>query len=203
MTPKGSLAYIAGLLVLFGGLGLLGLVGLYALAVGPQFGHVAPILLVLCFLLVFAALYLLAAGLYRMLCHLYRSISRTDPVGDRPLRGTRIFLLGQLASAMAVPTAAVFLIVPDVHPRPGDRDALLLLAGLPGAGILILAVLTFFAGLGLMVRDTFLRQRDIIDKRDADRRRRLEESDEADEPQTEVIPTVLPAELRAHIKEDR
>jgi hypothetical protein len=135
-----------------------------------------------------------------MLCHLYRAISRTDPAGDRPLRGTRIFLLGQLACAMAVPTAAVFLILPDVHARPGDRGALLLLAGLPGAGLFILAVLTFFAGLGLMVRDTFVRQRDIVDKRDADRRRRLEESAE---PQTEVIPTVLPAELRAHFKEDR
>jgi hypothetical protein len=61
-------------------------------------------------------------------------------------------------------------------------------------------VLTFFAGLGLMVRDTFIRHRDIVEKRDAERRRRLEEPDE---PQTEVIPTVLPAELRAHIREDR
>jgi hypothetical protein len=200
MTPKGSLAYIAGLVILFGGLGLVGLTVLFEIVVEPRHGPITPIFLILCGLLVFAALHTLAAGLYRMLCHLYRAISRTDPASDRPLRGTRIFLLGQLATAMAIPTAAVFLIVPDMNPRPGDRGAMLLLAGLPGAGLLILAVLTFFAGLGLMVRDTFLRHRDIVEKRDADRRRRLEEPDD---PQTEVIPTLMPAELRAHIKEDR
>jgi hypothetical protein len=174
------------------------LLALAAGAIGP--GPIGPVVFVLCGLLVLTALHLLAAGLYRMLCHLYRAISRTDPATDRPLRGTRTFIFGQLACAMAVPTAAVFLLLPDINPRPGDRGAILLLAGLPGAGVLILAVLTFFAGLGLMVRDTFLRHREIVDYRDAERRRRL---DEADESRTEIIPTVLPAELRAHIKEDR
>ncbi len=200
MIPKGSLAYIAGLVVLLGGLGLIGLVVLYEIAVEPRFGPTTPILLVLCGLVVFAALHLLAAGLYRMVCHLYRAISRTDPASDRPLRGTRMFILGQLACAMAIPTGLVFLLIPDIHPRPGDRGAILLLAGLPGAGLFILAVLTYFAGLGLMVRDTFMRHCDIVDQRDADRRRRLREPDD---PREEDIPTVLPAELRAHVREDR
>jgi hypothetical protein len=201
MTPNGSLAYIAGLVVLVGGLGLVCLAVLLTLAAGAiGRGPIGPLIVVLCGLLVLAALHLLAAGLYRMLCHLYRAISRTDQATDRPLRGTRIFIFGQLACAMAIPTAAVFLLLPEINPRPGDRDAILLLAGLPGAGVLMLSVLTFFAGLGLMVRDTFLRHREIVDYRDEERRRRL---DEADEPRTEIIPNVLPAELRAHIKEDR
>ena len=75
-----------------------------------------------------------------------------------------------------------------------------MLAGVPCAVFVMLALMTFFAGLGMMVRDTFVRHRDIIDKRDAERRRRI---DEADEPRTEVVPTLLPAELRAHVKEER
>jgi hypothetical protein len=202
MTPRGSLVYLVGLLVLFGGLALVGLVALYALLEDPRPRSVAAVLLVLSVLLVLAAAHLLAAGLYRMLVHLYRAISRTDPSGDRPLKGTRVFLLGQIACAMAIPTSAMFLFLPDVNVNVNrnDRGLILLLAGLPCLFFVILSLLTFFAGLGIMVRDIFIRQRDIIDKREAERRRRL---DEADEPRTEIIPTVLPAELRAHVKEDR
>jgi hypothetical protein len=202
MTPRGSLIYLIGLVVLFGGLGLVGLFVLFALLEQPRQLSAAIFFLLLSILFVFAAGHLLAAGLYQMLVHLYRAVSRTDPAGDRPLKGTRIFLLGQIASAMAIPMSAMFLFLPDANlnvPR-NDRGLIVLLAGLPCLCFVIVSLLTFFSGLGIMVRDIFIRQRDIVDKREAERRRRL---DEADEPQTEVIPTVLPAELRAHVKEDR
>jgi hypothetical protein len=203
MTPRGSLAYIAGLLVLFGGLGLVGMVVLFGVLLHRriQTEAVTVIFLLLSGLIVFSAAHLLAGGLYRMLLELYRAISRTDPAGDRPLQGTRIYLLGQIASAMAIPMALMFVFVPDGNgPRDDNRGVVLLLAGVPCAFFVMLSLVTFFAGLGLMVRDTFVRQRDIVEKRDAERRRRI---DDADDPHTEVIPTVLPAELRAHVKEDR
>lgn len=200
MTPRGSLAYIAGLLVLFGGLGLVGLVVLFAFLIDRRVQTEAIVFLVLSGLFVFGAGHLLAGGLYRMLVDLYRSISRTDPAGDRPLQGTRIYLLGQIASAMAIPMALMFVFVPDGNGPRDNRGVVLLLAGVPCAFFVMLSLVTFFSGLGLMVRDTFVRHRDIIEKRDAERRRRIED---ADDPHTEVIPTVLPAELRAHVKEDR
>jgi hypothetical protein len=200
MTPRGSLAYIAGLLVLGGGLGLVALVVLFAFLIDRRVQREAVIFLVLSGLFVFGAAHLLAGGLYRMLIELYRAISRTDPVGDRPLSGTRVYLLGQIASAMAIPIALMFMLVPDANGPRDDRGLVLLLAGVPCAFFVMLSLMTFFAGLGMMVRDTFVRHRDIIEKRDAERRRRI---DEADEPRTEVIPTVLPAELRAHVREER
>jgi len=200
MTPRGSLAYIAGLLVLFGGLGLVAVVMLFVFLLDQRIHREAVVFLVLSGIVVFGAAHLLAGGLYRMLVDLYRAISRTDPVGDRPLQGTRIYLLGQIASAMAIPMALMFIFVPDGNGPRDNRGVVLLLAGVPCAFFVMLSLVTFFAGLGLMVRDTFVRHRDIIEKRNAERRRRV---DEADDPHTEVIPTVLPAELRAHVKEDR
>jgi hypothetical protein len=201
MTPRGSVAYIAGLLVLFGGLGLAGPVVLFALLLDHRVpSDAAAIFLVMTGLIVFGAAHVLAGGLYRMLLDLYRAISRTDPASDRPLQGTRVFLLGQIACAMAIPMALMFVFVPDGNGPRDNRGAVLLLAGVPCAFFVMLSLVTFFAGLGMMVRDTFVRHRDIIEKREAARRRRI---DEADEPLTEVIPTVLPAELRAHVKGDR
>src|SRR5207253_11418773 len=98
MSPKGSIAYIAGLLLLLAGASLAGLALLYVFLgePGPQGlpgrSVVIAIFLVAC-LLVFAALHLLAAGLYRMVGHLYRTISRTELAGDRQLRGRSVFLL--------------------------------------------------------------------------------------------------------------
>jgi ABC-type polysaccharide/polyol phosphate export permease len=176
------------------------MVVLFAVLLDQRVQREAVIFLVLTGLIVFGAAHLLAGGLYRMLLELFRAISRTDPAGDRPLQGTRIYLLGQIASAMAIPMALMFIFLPD---RNGPRDnpgVVLLLAGVPCAFFVMLSLVTFFAGLGLMVRDTFVRHRDIIEKRDAERRRRI---DDADDPHTEIIPTALPAELRAHVKEDR
>src|SRR5438128_1206893 len=99
MTPRGSLAYLAGLGMLCLGLGLVGLLILFALLEQPR-PHPAGmvvVLLILSGILVFAAAHLLAGGLFRMLVHLHRAISRTDPAGDRPLKGTRVYLLGQIS----------------------------------------------------------------------------------------------------------
>jgi hypothetical protein len=201
MTPRGSLAYIAGLLVLFAGLGLAGPVVLFVLLLDHRVpADAAVIFLVMTGLIVFGAGHILAGGLYRMLVDLYRAVSRTDPAGDRPLRGTRIYLLGQIASAMAIPMALMFVLLPNGNGPRDNRGVVLLLAAMPCAFFVMVSLVTFFAGLGLMVRDTFVRHRDIIEKRDAERRRRI---DDADDPHTEVIPMVLPADLRAHVKEDR
>jgi hypothetical protein len=151
----------------------------------------------------FAALHLVAAGLYRMLVHLYHTISRTDPAGDHRLRGRTLYLLGQIAAAMTAPPAFVFLLVALAEPRAGNRDfGIALLGVLPTGFFLLVSLVAFLAGLGLMVRDLFLRHQEIVEKRDDDRRRRFEE---ADEPQTEILPLGRPTadELREHIKEDR
>src|SRR5205085_1638394 len=106
MTPRGTLAYIAGLVTLLAGTMLIELILLW-IEVEPRQLTPRPVLLLIGVLIVFGAFHLLAAGLYRMLVHLYRTISRLDPAGDRPLRGRTLFLLGQIGGAMAVPTTAV------------------------------------------------------------------------------------------------
>jgi hypothetical protein len=204
MTPKGSLAYVAGLLALVFSCGLTGVLLLYAFVERRHPGMVEPVFSIvgLISLLVFlGAANLLAAGLYRMLCHVYRIISRTDPASDRPLRGRTVFLLGQIGTGMTIPMTVVFFALYAASARHHDDDVvfgifLALAAGL----VLTVTVTTFFVGLGLMVRDVFLRQQDLVDQRETERRRRLDESTDAG---TEVIPSVLPVQLREHIREDR
>jgi hypothetical protein len=203
MAPKGTLAFVAGVLGLFLGIILAETVLLYGFALEPHIPAIAPLLLLFAGIVVFAAAQLLAVGLYRMLVHLYHTISRTDPPGDRPLRGRTLYLFGQFGSAMAVPTTTLFLwiVVSEAH-RP-DRAAALVILGVLAAGfVLMLAMLAYFAGLGIMIRDMFLRNRDIVEKREAERRRRL---DESEEPQTEVIPIAQQPteEVRHNVKEDR
>jgi hypothetical protein len=203
MTPKGTLAYVAGVLGLFVGIILAEAVLLYGFALERPVPALAPWFLLVGGIIVFGAAHLLAAGLFRMLVHLYHTISRTDPPGDRPLRGRTLYLLGQLGSAMAVPTTTVFLWVAISEGHRQDRAVGLVLLGvLPGGFALMLSMLAFFAGLGIMIRDLFVRNRDIVEKREAERRRRL---DESEEPQTEVIPVAQQPteEVRQHIKEDR
>src|SRR5438270_13651080 len=115
MTPKGILAYAAGLVTLFLGVGLGSLALLYA-TVAPRPGGESALGLLCSAVFIFTAAGLISGGLYRMLNHLYRAISRTDPATDRPLRGRSIFLLGLLGGAMAVPTTIVFLLMPGVNP---------------------------------------------------------------------------------------
>ncbi len=203
MTPKGIVAYAAGLLVLCGGLGLFlfAAVGLLVFAPHAPAGDVG-IVLGFVGLIVFVAAHLLAAGLYRMLTHLYRAISRTDPAGDRPLRGRTIYLLGQIGGAMAVPMLVLFLLLQITNPpNPNGREQGLVFGAMGGVVLMTMTATIFFTGLGLMVRDLFLRHRDIVDKHEADRRRRLAEREDL---QTEVIPPVHPGdELREHVREDR
>jgi hypothetical protein len=149
----------------------------------------------LAWLVMFVALNLLATGLYRLAGHLYRSISRTDPEGDRPLVGPKVFLLGQIGLTTTVPITLPCLI-DSTHRIPWDFA----LFAMFGLALTALFAISFFAGLGMMLRDTFVRQREIAKKRDAERRRRLDESDDA---RTELMHTALPAELRTHIKKDR
>jgi hypothetical protein len=204
MTPRGLIAYIAGVLFLVGGMGLALLSLLYAASdlhrrLRPEVG----LLFIISGLLVFTAVHLLAAGLYRMLVHFYHTVSRTDPAGDRRLRGRTIFLLGQLSSTMTVPMTVLFLaLAASEAGRPDNEVGMVLLGVLPFGFGLILSLTAWCAGLAIMVRDLFLRHRDIVEKREAERRRRLEE---ANEPQTEVIPPdhLTTQDLRAHIKEDR
>ncbi len=203
MTPRGLLAYLAGLLLLVAGLGLAGLILLFAVALPPRPWPEAPILLLVSAVVVFGASHFLAAGVYRMLVHLYHAVSRTDPAGDRPLRGRTLYVLGQLAIAMTVPTTMLFARLTVSEEGHQDRQMGLVLMGvLPAGFLLTLAVVAFFGGLGIMLRDLFLRNREIVEKTEIERRRRLEEHEES---QTEVIPLVRPAadELREHIKEDR
>src|SRR5258708_3361274 len=91
MTPRGSSTYLLGLLILFGGLGVLALVMLILFVQDMRAHGETVVVLLLSGLLLMIAGHVLAAGLYRMLVHLYSAISRTEPAGDRPLRGTRIF----------------------------------------------------------------------------------------------------------------
>src|SRR5437588_3970035 len=92
MTPKGILAYAAGVLCLFAGSALTALLML-SLALAPRVGEVgAGPCLLFSFVMIFVALNLIGAGLYRMLNHLYRAVSRTDPATDRPLRGRSLFV---------------------------------------------------------------------------------------------------------------
>jgi hypothetical protein len=199
MTPRGTLAYIGGLVALLLGTMLIELMVLW-IEVEPRPFALRPAVVLVGAIIVFGGFHLLAGGLYCMLVHLYRTISRLDPNGDRPLRGRTLYLLGQIGSAAAVPVTAVFLFVAGEH--RGDQATFIVLGTVPVLFFLMAAVLAYFAGLGLMVRDLFVRQGDIIDKREMERRRRL---DEADETQTEIIPAVRPTadELREHVKEDR
>jgi hypothetical protein len=177
------------------------LITLYAL--GGRFRADVVVLLLADGVIFFGAAHLFAAGLYRMLVHLYHSISRTDPAGDRPLRGRLIYVTGQLGTTLAVPVTVFFAVLAGSDAAHPERETVMVLfAVLPGAFLIMLVVAAYFAGLGIMVRDIFLRHRDIAEKREAERRRRLEE---ADEPQTEILTMPLPSaqELRQHIKEDR
>jgi hypothetical protein len=128
-------------------------------------------------------------------------ISRTDVAGDRRLRGRTVFVLGQIAVGMAFPTLCVFVILPVVDPgRPEGEKVIWGIV--PSAFLLMVSVITLFAGLGWMLRDLFVRQREIVEKHDAERRRRLEE--EPGDSMTELIPERLAdEEFRQHIKEDR
>jgi hypothetical protein len=151
-------------------------------------------------LLAFAALNLLAAGLYRMLGHLYRSISRTDLATDRPMRGRTVFLLGLIGLAMAIPLASVFLIVGDTQDMRQVGEVFAILIAVPIGLLTIASTLTLIAGLGIMVWDMFRRHQDIVDTREAERRRRIAEAEEA---MTEVVPASPVDTLREHVKEDR
>jgi hypothetical protein len=151
----------------------------------------------LAFLVLLAAFNLLATGLYRNLVGLYRSISRADPEGDRPLCGTRVFLFGQIGATTMAPFT-LFLLIGSTHPMSWDLVSL-------AVRVLVLSftalfVVSFFAGLGIMVRDTVLRQTEILDKREAECRRRL---DEAGELRTEYMSASPPAESRIHVIKDR
>ena len=205
MHPKGTFAYIAGLLVLFAGVSLAGLVLLFVSLrdPGPQ-GLPGRAIALAAFLtgilLAFAALNLLAAGLYRMLGHLYRSISRTDLPTDRPMRGRTVFLLGLIGLAMAIPLASVFLIVGDTQDMRQVGEVFAILIAVPIGLLTIASTLTLIAGLGIMVWDMFRRHQDIVDTREAERRRRIAEAEEA---MTEVVPTSPVDTLREHVKEDR
>ena len=205
MHPKGTFAYIAGLLVLFAGVSLAGLVLLFVSLrdPGPQGlpGRAVAIATFLAgILLAFAALNLLAAGLYRMLGHLYRSISRTDLATDRPMRGRTVFLLGLIGLAMAIPLASVFLIVGDTQDMRQVGEVFAILIAVPIGLLTIASTLTLIAGLGIMVWDMFRRHQDIVDTREAERRRRIAEAEEA---MTEVVPTSPEDTVREHVKEDR
>jgi hypothetical protein len=203
MTPRGILAYVAGIIVLVCAGGLAGFVVLFAFALPGRPPPEGPILLLLCAILAFVAFHLVAAGLYRMLVHLYHTTSRADPVGDRRLRGRPIFLWGQIAIAMSVPTTILFFTVAIAEGHHRDREiGLILLGVLPAGFILTVSLVAFLGGLGMMVRDLFLRNREIVEKRDAERRRRL---DEPEELQTEVLSPLRPlaGDLREHIREDR
>lgn len=198
--PKGVFAYCVGMLTLFAGIALGMLILAWSFAVAQHRQPETPAILIVSGLFVFAAAHLLAAGLYRMLGHLYRAISRTEPAGDRPLRGRSLFLLGQLGCAMAAPTAGVFLAVAafDANNVDGDKA---LWGALPAGFLFLASALVFFGGLGYMVSDIIVRQRDIVERREAERRRRL---DEADELHSEAVPIVRPADdWRRHVKEDR
>jgi hypothetical protein len=200
MTPRGILAYLAGLVLLVLSSGLAGVVILFAVALPARPQPEGYILLLGCVLVMFAAWHLLAAGVYRMLVHLHHAISRTDPAGDRRLRGRTLYLLGQLGTAMTIPITVLFLMLSTSDAgRRRDWEIGVIFAVLPAGFLLTLSFVALLGGLGIMLRDLFLRNQDIVEKREAERRRRIEE---ADEPQTEILPVLrAPAdELREHIK---
>jgi hypothetical protein len=154
-------------------------------------------------LLLFVAFHLLAAGLYRMLCHHYRVISGTDLPGDRPLRGRVVYLLGQIAMAMVIPLSAIMLALVAADGAIARGNAMFaVVVALPVAITTVLSVAAFVAGLGIMVWDLFHRHQEIVDNREAERRRRLDE--QAEEAMTEIVPEVQTiASMREHVKEDR
>ncbi len=205
MVPRGLIAYIAGMILLAGGIGLALLTMLYIelLPRGRVMHFEGGVLLIVSAVLVFGAIHLLAGGLYRMLVHLYHTVSRTDPAGDRRLRGRTLYLLGQFSTTMTVPITFLFAVLAASEAgRPDQEMGLVLLAVLPAGFVLLLSLAAWSGGLAIMVRDLFVRHRDIVEKRETERRRRLAE---ADEPQTEVIPPahLTPEELRRHVKENR
>jgi hypothetical protein len=85
---------------------------------------------------------------------------------------------------------------------PNAEAGLVLLGVFPAGCLLMVSLAAWSGGLAIMVRDLFLRHRDIVDQREAERRRRLEQ---ASEPATEVIPPdhLTTEDLRQHVKEDR
>ena len=200
MSPKGVVPYVAGFLLFL--LGALLCVAAMVFALIMERREWLPVPLIAGTLFMLVSFHLLAAGLYRMLCHHYRTISGTDLPGDRPLRGRVLYLLGQIAMAMAVPLIIVFV---GLAADPGNRRAdemLVLMLAVPISIVTILSVAAFLAGLGIMVWDMFHRHQEIVDNREAERRRRLDE--QAEESLTEIVPEVQTvASMRQHVKENR
>ena len=73
MTPRGLIAYIAGVILLIGGIGLAMLMLLLAETL-PRARPETGVLFLVSVVLIFAAVHLLSAGLYRMLVHLYHTV---------------------------------------------------------------------------------------------------------------------------------
>jgi hypothetical protein len=202
MGPKGTIAYIVGLLLLFASSVPAGVAAVYAVILERDRPQMPVAILLISAVLVFAALHVLLAGLYRMLGHVYRAISRTDQVSDRPLRGRTIFLLGQIAMAMTFPVAGTFVVLSDRNVARAEREAMALVLGAPVGLAVVASVLTLLVGLGLMVRDIFMRHQDIVDLREAERRRRIDAG--ASAAQEEEIPVVgVPPDLRDRVRRDR
>jgi hypothetical protein len=200
LLPRGISVYIAGLLLLVVSCVLSLLIILYGIS---RIRFDVAVLMLVNGALFLAAGQLLATGLYQMLVHLYHTISRTDPAHDRPLRGRTIYICGQLGTTIFLPITVFFAMLAGSDAAHPERETLVVLfAVLPGGFCVLLVLAAYFVGLGIMVRDIFLRHRDIAEKREAERRRRLEE---ADEPQTEILTMPRPTaeELRQHIREER
>jgi hypothetical protein len=205
MVPRGLIGYLAGMILLTGGTGLALLTMLYAVLLprGRAMQVEGGILLIISAVLVFGAVHLVSGGLYRMLVHVYHTVSRTDPAGDRRLRGRTLYLLGQFSTTMTVPITFLFAALAlSEAGRPEQEMGLVLVGVLPAGFTVVLSLLAWSGGLAIMVRDLFIRHRDIVEKREMERRRRLAE---ANESQTEEVSSehLTPEELRQHIKENR
>jgi hypothetical protein len=153
----------------------LGCAGLYVLLDPNAVG-----MTVLLFL-AFVGANLIAVGQYLMIRHLYRVISRSEPDSDRPLRGTPLYLLGQLGGIMTVTVLLFLVALPELaRGRLNVRDALWGIA--PAWVVAVGFGLVFVAGLLVMLSDLYLRFREVERIRSAQHGRPLDEDDELPGP---------------------
>jgi hypothetical protein len=124
-----------------------------------------PLAFILLTALAFVGANLIALGLYRMIRHLYRTISRTEPGSDRPLRGTPLYLAGQFGSVMAVTVMLFFAALPTFANRFNERDAVW--GVVPGWLATVGFGLAYFTGLLIMLTDLNIRFREIDRMRSA------------------------------------
>ena len=177
--------FLRGTPLLVGGIvGLLGALSFTGLGlVGGLSRREAGFSLLMLLLLGFVSLHLIAIGLYQMLKHLYRSISRTDPAGDRSIRGGPFYLLGYLGGVMSLSTMLFFMLLPLLT-NGEARWERVVWGVVPTWFVTLGAGLVYALGALLMITDVFRRYQEIERRRQAE----VEQLRPEDEPD---VPSVM------------